>query len=189
MKGFVRSHPEAALCGLSCLLCPMELEGRCPGCGGGAGNQSCAIARCSLAHGGVEYCCACGAYPCERHEAVEEYDSFVTHQNRLQNLRRISEQGWEPFCHELVRKRELLERLLARYNDGRRKTLYCTAVNLLPLEDVEAAVDTLERSFREEESEKERAARAAALLQDMARRRGIQARLRRKPGKQSSGTV
>ena len=100
-----------------------------------------------------------------------------------------SDLGWEPFCHELVRKRELLERLLARYNDGRRKTLYCTAVNLLPLEDVEAAVDTLERSFREEESEKERAARAAALLQDMARRRGIQARLRRKPGKQSSGTV
>ena len=35
----------------------------CPGCGGGDGNQSCAIAQCSRNHG-VRFCCHYSAYPC-----------------------------------------------------------------------------------------------------------------------------
>ena len=54
MKGFTREHTEFSLCGLACLLCPMQVGGYCLGCGGGAGNQSCAIARCSLEQGGPE---------------------------------------------------------------------------------------------------------------------------------------
>lgn len=56
MKGFERKDQLVSLCGLNCGLCTMHLGGYCPGCGGGAGNQGCAIARCSLEHGGVEYC-------------------------------------------------------------------------------------------------------------------------------------
>lgn len=31
-------------------------------------------------------------------------------------------------------KRQILDRLLVEYNDGRKKTLFCLAVNLLPME-------------------------------------------------------
>ena len=46
MKNVHREYPLLAMRGLSCGLCTMHLGGYCPGCGGGDGNQSCAIARC-----------------------------------------------------------------------------------------------------------------------------------------------
>ena len=51
MKGFNRKNQLFSLCGLNCGLCPMFLSKHCPGCGGGEGNQSCKIARCSMEHG------------------------------------------------------------------------------------------------------------------------------------------
>lgn len=42
---------------------------------------------------------------------------------------------------------EGLRFLLERCNDGRRKSLFCTAVNLLELEDVEAVIARLEEEF------------------------------------------
>ena len=48
MKGFTRMETRFSLCGLNCDLCSMHLGGYCPGCGGGAGNQSCTMAKCSL---------------------------------------------------------------------------------------------------------------------------------------------
>ena len=82
MKGFSREDQRVALCGLSCGLCPMRLGGHCPGCGGGAGNQSCKLARCALERGGVEYCFQCADYPCQRYQDFDRYDSFLTHQRR-----------------------------------------------------------------------------------------------------------
>ena len=71
MKGFNRQNQLFALCGLNCGLCPMFLSKHCPGCGGGEGNQSCKIARCSLEHGGVEYCLQCDEYPCSKYDHIE----------------------------------------------------------------------------------------------------------------------
>ena len=65
MNGFTREEIRFSLCGLNCALCSMHLGGYCPGCGGGAGNQSCAKARCSLEHGGVPFCWECPEYPCQ----------------------------------------------------------------------------------------------------------------------------
>ena len=42
--------------------------------------------------------------------------------------------GEEAYNAEQVEKRQILNRLLSEYNDGRKKTLFCLAVNLLPLE-------------------------------------------------------
>ena len=51
MRNYRRSDPAFSLCGLCCALCPMHrMERGCPGCGGGAGHQSCAVIRCALAH-------------------------------------------------------------------------------------------------------------------------------------------
>lgn len=77
MKGFRRDNPLFSLCGLNCGLCSMHLGGYCPGCGGGEGNQPCAIARCSREHGGIAYCYACDAYPCERYAQADVYPRWA----------------------------------------------------------------------------------------------------------------
>ncbi len=182
MKGFVRKDLLFSLCGLNCGLCTMHLGGHCPGCGGGAGNQSCATARCSQDHGGVEYCWQCEAYPCSHYRQEDEYDSFVTHQNRLADIERMRVIGPAAYQAEQREKTVLLRALLASYNDGRRKGLFALAANLLELE---ALRDILER-LGAEASElplKEPSARDAALLQQAAAERGILLKLRKKPGK------
>ena len=80
MKNFERSNPCLSLCGLNCLLCPMQLSGHCGGCG--FGSQSCPIARCSLEQGKIEYCYECEKYPCDRYLHIDEYDSFITHRRQ-----------------------------------------------------------------------------------------------------------
>ena len=138
MKGFTREETRFSLCGLNCALCSMRLGGYCPGCGGGAGNQSCTIAKCSLQHGGVQFCWACPEYPCSRYEGFDDGDSFVPHRNRQQDIALAREIGLEAYLAQLEKKRAILEKLLAHYNDGRRTALFNTAVYLLPLEDLQS---------------------------------------------------
>ena len=134
MKGFARNNPYLSLCGLNCKLCPMNISGHCGGCG--FGNQSCPIAGCSPEHGSPEYCFQCPEYPCERYTHIDEADSFITHRNRKTDLEKAQKIGEEAYHAEQAEKRRILDRLLAEYNDGRKKTLFCLAVNLLPLEDL-----------------------------------------------------
>lgn len=171
MKDFYREDPWLSLCGLACCLCPMELGGYCPGCGGGAGNQPCAIARCSLKHGQVPYCGVCEAYPCPVSCQEDAYDSFITHRNRLQNLER-ARTDLAGLQKELAEKREILKELLADYNDGRCKTLFCLSVNLLPLEALRGIMEELARSSE--------SGLAARLLREAAGARNIQLKLRKK---------
>ena len=72
MKGFNRQNQLFSLCGLNCGLCPMFLNKNCPGCGGGEGNQSCKIARCSMEHNGAQYCFQCSEYPCEKYDHIDD---------------------------------------------------------------------------------------------------------------------
>ena len=143
MKGFTRTETRFSLCGLNCALCSMHLGGYCPGCGGGAGNQSCAIAKCSLEHGGVQFCWECQEYPCPRYEGFDDGDSFVPHRNRRQDIARARELGMESYLSQLEEKRAILDALLEGYNDGRRKTFFNTAVYLLPLEELQSVMAAL----------------------------------------------
>lgn len=183
MKGFVRENQLLSLCGLNCGLCPMKLDGYCPGCGGGDGNQSCAIARCSIKRG-VEYCFQCQFYPCENYQTFDAYDSFITHQHRAQDFTKAQKMGKFVYCTEQQEKIVLLKRLLEHYNDGRRKSFYCMAVNLLELSQLQAILQQLEREAGQHEASlKERAAAAAALLQEAAAEKGITLKLHKKPKK------
>ena len=184
MKGFTRTETRFSLCGLNCALCSMHLGGYCPGCGGGAGNQSCAIAKCSMEHSGVPFCWECPEYPCRRYEGFDDGDSFVPHRNRQQDINQAQELGLEAYLAQLEEKRAILEELLTHYNDGRRKTLFNTAVYLLSLEDlrfVMAALDS--RTELTGQTVKERALAAVELLQNAADRRGISLKLTKKPKK------
>lgn len=89
MKGFKRNDPLFSLCGLNCGLC--SLGGHCGGCG--AGNQSCKIARCSLSHGGMEYCFQCREYPCGIYDQIDQFDSFITHQNQMSDMETAKRTG------------------------------------------------------------------------------------------------
>ena len=184
MKGFTREETRFSLCGLSCCLCVMHLGGYCPGCGGGAGNQSCAIARCSLEHGGVQFCWACPEYPCSRYEGFDDGDSFVPHRNRRQDIALARELGLDAYLAQLGEKRAILDELLAHYNDGRRKTLFHTAVYLLPLEDLRSVMAALaSRPELAGQPIKERAIAAVELLQQAADRQEISLKLNKKPKK------
>ena len=185
MKGFAREETRFSLCGLNCALCSMHLGGYCPGCGGGAGNQSCAMAKCSLEHGGVPFCWECPEYPCSRYDGFDDGDSFVPHRSRQQDIAQAREVGLEAYLARLEEKRAVLDELLAQYNDGRRKTLFHTAVYLLPLEDLRSVMDALaSRSELAEQSAKERALTAVELLQQAADRRKISLKLNKKPKKE-----
>ena len=184
MKGFTREETRFSLCGLNCCLCSMHLGGYCPGCGGGAGNQSCAIAKCSLKHGGVQFCRGCPEYPCSRYKDFDDGDSFVSHRIRQQDIAQAREMGMEAYLAQLEEKRVILEKLLAHYNDGRRKTLFNTAVYLLPLADLQSVMAALDgRSELEGHPIKERALAAVELLQEAADRRSIGLKLNKKPKK------
>ena len=182
MKGFTREETRFSLCGLNCCLCSMHLGGYCPGCGGGSGNQNCAIAKCSLDHGGVLFCWECPEYPCSRYDGFDDGDSFVPHRNRQQDIAQAREIGPEAYLAQLEEKLAILEKLLAHYNDGRRKALFNTAVYLLPLEYLQSVMALMDsRPELEGQPIKEWALAAVDLLQQAADHRGINLKLNKKP--------
>ena len=159
----------------------MRLGEYCPGCGGGAGNQACAIARCSLQHDHIEYCFRCPEFPCSHYIGVEEYDSFITHQRQLRDLQRAQEIGIKAYNQELTRKSAILQTLLAEYNDGRRKTFYFIAVNLLPLYQVEGVMQQVSNDPALNALPiKEKTACVVALFEAVASRDGLVLKLRKK---------
>ncbi len=157
----------------------MRLGGHCGGCG--FGNQSCALARCALEHGNIEYCCQCDEYPCARYDHIDDYDSFITHQRRKADLRKAQEIGIDNYNAEQEKKIKILAHLLEQYNDGRRKTLFCLAVNLLELDELRAVISRA-NSETQEMSVKEKAAFISALLQQCAKEKGIELKLRKRQG-------
>lgn len=181
MKGFQRDNPWFSLCGLNCGLCPLHFSRHCPGCGGGEGNQSCKIAKCSLAHGGIDYCFQCGEYPCETCENIDKFDSFITHQRQKADLEKAQAIGMDAYSHEQREKLAILEHFLSNYNDGRRKTFFFTAVNLLDLQDLKTALREISQipGFGNLPL-KEQGGYAAGLLREAAKAKNIELKLRKK---------
>ena len=70
---------------------------------------------------------------------------------------------------------------ISSYNDGRRKNLFCVAVNLLTIKEIENILQTV-KSDKDFQSmgKKEQASVIAKLLQDIAVPKGIELKLRKK---------
>lgn len=82
---------------------------------------------------------------------------------------------------EQTEKIKILDILLSGYNDGRKKTLFCVAVNLLDLQELKEALREIEgKPDMETLTLKEKSAFAAELLQEIASRRKVDLKLRRK---------
>ncbi|MEA4822706.1 MAG: DUF3795 domain-containing protein [Clostridiaceae bacterium] len=159
----------------------MKLGGYCPGCGGGAGNQGCVIARCSLEHGGYNYCFECSEYPCTKYNAITEFDSFITHRNQIIDLEKAKSKGMSVYLAKLEQKATILKYLLENYDDGRRKTFFCLAVNLLELSDVKTVIKNLETDISLAAARKEKALVAVTYFEGMAKQNGITLKMNQKP--------
>lgn len=184
MKHFRRPDPLFSLCGLNCGLCTMYIGGYCPGCGGGEGNQVCAIARCSLAHEGVLYCIDCEDYPCGKYQDIEKMDSFIVHRNQRKDLEKMKAMGLDAYQKEQQEKMKLLSRLLSGYNDGRHKSFFCLAVNLLEMNDLDDLMKEIEKKAEAIELPvKEKARVAVEAFERKAKSRGILLKLNRKKQK------
>ena len=71
--------------------------------------------------------------------------------------------------------------LLSGYNDGRKKTLFCVAVNLLELQELQEVLREIDnRPDIKMLTLKEKSAFVAGLLQDTASNRGIDLKLHKK---------
>ena len=53
----------------------------------------------------------------------------------------MKEMGVEAYNYRQMQKLEILKLLLKGYNDGRRKSFFCLAVNLLDLEDLKTVME------------------------------------------------
>ena len=149
--------------------------------GCGVDNQSCKIAKCSIEHAKIEYCFQCTSFPCDKYAHIDDFDSFITHHNQMNDMEKASQIGIPAYNAEQEEKRKLLDFLLSHYNDGRRKNLFCVAVNLLTIKEIENILQTV-KSDKDFQSmgKKEQASVIAKLLRDIAVPKGIELKLRKK---------
>jgi len=183
MNNYQRTYPLLSACGLNCGLCPRyhtNGTSKCPGCGGKdffAGHPSCGILNCCRRRS-IEYCFECEEYPCKKYDkcnGVETNDSFITHRNILSNFEKIKTHGLTAYQNELNQKIQILCDLLENYNDGRRKSFFCIAVNLLELNDINKVVANFDPNL----PLKEKSAFAVRLFQEMAEKRNVELKLRK----------
>ncbi len=152
----------------------------CPGCGGGQGNQSCAIAKCSIEKKTYQYCYECEKFPCEKYNNIDNYDSFITHKHRYKDIELAKKMGIEKYNQILKEKRKYLKILLENFNSGRQKTFFYLAINLLDLEDIENVMLQLNRKEIMTKALKDKSEIAVKLFQKVAQQRNIELKLRRK---------
>jgi len=183
MQEYRRRTPGFSLCGLNCVLCPRynaEGSSRCPGCGGPEfhlKHPSCAVIRCSRENGNVEYCFACGKYPCERFSRIDgdSKDSFITYRNVL-NDNEKAKSDLENYLRDLEKKIEYLAYFLKTYNDGRSKGFFCLAINLLGINDLDEIIGIVKEKEKHQKLETDT---VKGLFYERASARGIDLVLRK----------
>ena len=142
------------------------------------------MAKCSLEHGGIQFCWECREYPCPRYDGIDDWDSFVPHRSRQQDIAKVRELGLEAYLAQLGEKRAILDSLLAGFHGGRRNSLITSSVDLGRVAVLQSVLAY--RNSRTElagQSVKERALAAVELVQQAADRRGVSLKLNKKPKK------
>ncbi|MCK5197895.1 MAG: DUF3795 domain-containing protein [Spirochaetales bacterium] len=154
MTEYKRKYPLFSLCGLNCGLCPRyQTDGisKCPGCGGAdfhLKHPTCAVITCNKKHDNVEYCFQCSSYPCNRYSEPSKGDSFISYRNVISDFNRANKIGIDKYQMELNEKVNILEFLINNYNDGRKKSFYCIAVNLLNLSDLKSIMKQIDKRIK-----------------------------------------
>lgn len=184
MGNYTRKYPQFSLCGLNCGLCPnyqSTAASRCYGCGSeNCFHATCALLKCAEKHG-VEYCFLCDEADCKKFQVAGDVDSFITHRNQMRDIEKAKTIGLQAYQVELDEKILHLECLLQNYNDGRRKSFFCLAANLLELKDIQTVMAQIaQETAARELTIKEKAAIAVRAFEAMAAKRNIVLKLRKK---------
>ena len=174
----IRKYPLFSACGLNCGLCPRyytDGDSKCPGCGGKnffEKHPSCGVLSCSQRNV-IEYCFLCKEYPCKKYDKWEK-DSFITHQNMMKDLEKAKNIGINEYKKELNEKTRILNDLLVNYNDGKRKNIFCIAVNLLEVNDLKDIMKQIKKGTKLNDlTMKEKSNIAIKLLEKMAKEKDI----------------
>jgi len=182
---YKREYPLFALCGLNCGLCPRyQTEGvsKCPGCGGPdfhLQHPTCAVVTCNKKHNNVEFCFQCSTYPCRKYAEPIPVDSFISYRNVLTGFAK-AKADLANYKAELQEKIGFLEFLLQNYNDGRRKSFYCTAVNNLDLNSLRQIRESIAESIQSQPTDlKSKIKLIAELFEESARQTGVELKLRK----------
>jgi hypothetical protein len=153
MNEHVKMYPTIGVCGLDCGLCPRYYtvgSSRCPGCCGPeflSKHPSCSFITCCVKKRNLEVCAECSEFPCSKFRSAEEYQqakessSYPSYKKVLQNLDFIKEYGIEKFVGQQGKRIELLETMLANFDDGRSKNFYCKSAALLGLTTLENSLN------------------------------------------------
>jgi hypothetical protein len=148
------AHPDIGVCGLSCMLCPrFHTDGpsRCTGCKGASRMAAgCPFITCAVKRRGIEFCWDCeDSATCSRwagHRRLgREHDSFVSYAGLEHDIATVQDAGFDALMRELTERAELLDTMLAEFNDGRSKSLFCVAARVLPVEALRSVVDGARR--------------------------------------------
>jgi hypothetical protein len=137
-----------------------------------------------MRHEGVPYCFQCKEYPCERYARINERDSFITYLHVPSDMETARASGLESYLDQLSRKSEILDTLLDQWDNGRLKSFFCLAVNLLPLASLETAMARLNRERTQMEGDPDTnpatyGSLAKETFNQIAASEGIELKLRR----------
>jgi hypothetical protein len=158
-----KKYPTIAVCGLDCGLCPRFYTAgpsRCPGCAGPGFHEkhpSCSFITCCVKNKGHEVCSECAGFPCGKIKSAEEYaqakesSSYPSYRKILPNLYFIKEHGIRKFIEHQRKRIQLLETMIAQFDEGRSKSFFCRAANLHELTEL---TDSLQRAAEIIENDK-----------------------------------
>jgi hypothetical protein len=143
------TYTEIGVCGLSCRLCPAyhrETKSKCGGCKTEHRmGAACPFHNCAVKKKGIDFCGFCDENnTCVRwmkfREVGKERDSIVCYQRLEDNINFIQNNGMEEFEKQQIAREKLLRAILTEFNEGRSKTLYCVAVTILEISELESVL-------------------------------------------------
>ncbi len=186
MLEYKRKNPLFSLCGLNCGLCPRyqtNALSKCPGCGGAdfhLKHPACAVITCNKKHDNVEFCFQCSFYPCKKYSDPSEVDSFISYRNVKADFEKAEKIGIDKYIKELNEKVEILEFLIKNFNDGRTKSFYCLAVNLLSLSKLKVIIGEIKKKISKLDlEEKNKIKLIIDLFETEAKKENISLKLRK----------
>jgi len=149
----VKKYPTIGVCGLDCGLCPRYYTvgpSRCPGCAGPnffEKHPSCFFITCCVKKKNLEVCAQCSDFPCFKFKSEEEYQqlnespSYPSYRKVIPNLNFIKRQGIEKFIEQQQERIRLLEIMRDNFDEGRSRSFFCRAADLLEITNVKSALD------------------------------------------------
>jgi hypothetical protein len=156
----MKRYPTIGVCGLDCGLCPRYYTvgpSRCPGCAGPGfpdKHPSCSFITCCVKKRDLEACGECPDFPCPKFKSEEEYrqvkesSSYPPYRKVLPNLHFIKEHGIETFVAQQRRRIQLLEKMIAEFDDGRSRSCYCRSAALLDPAGLESSLAVAVRRIK-----------------------------------------